>query len=81
MLTWFILQTTTLALAKSAAKEVIVIGSAVLALIPRSRMGRQLLWGRLSRNHLGFAVLRHRLDFEVEYVVEKGIKLEDCIAR
>ena len=71
-LIWFILQTTPLALAKSAAQVVIVIGSAILTLIPRSRLGRPLLWARLSCNHLGFAGLRHQLNFEVCYHLMKN---------
>lgn len=54
---WFILQTTMLALAKSAAKAVTVTGSAILPLIPWSRMGRQLMWARPSRKNSGFAGL------------------------
>lgn len=58
-----------LALAKSGAQAVTVTGSAILTLIPTSRMGRQLMWARPSRKNSGFAGL---LDPEAKCEARNG---------
>lgn len=58
-----------LALAKSVAVAVTVTGSAILSLIPRSGMGRQLMWARPSRKNSGFAGL---LDSEAKCEAQSG---------